>query len=156
LNENINTKNIAIIAITKKGIEIAKGIRVALSRSEIYVPEKFKDSDSSIIFFSESVTNKIELLFHRYDSLICIFSLGAVIRLISPHLKDKKNDPAVIVIDDAAKFVISTLSGHLGGANELTLKVSEILNSIPVITTAADVNKTIAIDLLGKRFRLVY
>ena len=91
----------------------------------------------------------------RYTSLICIFSLGAVIRLISPHLKDKKSDPAVIVIDDTAKFVISTLSGHLGGANELTLKVADILNSIPVITTAADVNKTIAIDLLGKKFNWV-
>lgn len=152
MNENINKKNIAIVAITKKGIEIAKRIQNVLSESEIHVPEKFRDSDSYLIFFSESVTNKIELLFYRYDSLICIFSLGAVIRLISPHLKDKKHDPAVIVIDDAAKFVISTLSGHLGGANELAINVAEILNSIPVITTAADVNKTIAIDLLGKKF----
>jgi cobalt-precorrin 5A hydrolase len=152
LNEDINKKNIAIVAITKKGIEIAKRIRNALSESEIQVPEKFRDSDPSIIYFSESVTNRIEPLFYKYHSLICIFSLGAVIRLISPHLKDKKHDPAVIVIDDTAKFVISTLSGHLGGANELTLKVSEILHSIPVITTAADVNKTIAIDLLGKKF----
>ena len=47
------------------------------------------------------------------------------------------------------------MSGHLGGANELTLKVADILNSIPVITTAADVNKTIAIDLLGKKFNWV-
>lgn len=155
MNENINKKDIAIVAITKKGIEIAKRIRNALSESEINVPEKFSDSDPSIIYFSESVTNRIGTLFQGYTSLICIFSLGAVIRLISPHLKDKKNDPAVIVIDDTAKFVISTLSGHLGGANELTLKVSDILNSIPVITTAADVNKTIAIDLLGKKFNWV-
>ena len=155
MNENINKKDIAIVAITKKGIEVAKRIRNALSESEIYVPEKFKDSDPSIIFFSESVTSRIGPLFQRYTSLICIFSLGAVIRLISPHLKDKKSDPAVIVIDDTAKFVISTLSGHLGGANELTLKVADILNSIPVITTAADVNKTIAISLLGKKFNWV-
>lgn len=153
--ENINKKDIAIIAITKKGIEIAKKIQNTLSESEIYVPEKFRDSDPSIIFFSESVTIRMGPLFQEYTSLICIFSLGAVIRLISPHLKDKKNDPAVIVIDDTAKFVISTLSGHLGGANELALKVADILNSIPVITTAADVNKTIAIDLLGKKFNWV-
>ena len=152
MNENIYKKGIAIVAITKKGIEIAKRIHETLIESQIYVPEKFRDSDSSIIYFSDSVMNRIGPLFQSYTSLICIFSLGAVIRLISPHLKDKKNDPAVIVIDDTAKFVISTLSGHLGGANELTLKVSSILNSIPVITTAADVNKTIAIDLLGKKF----
>lgn len=152
MNEIINKKDIAIVAITKKGIEIAKRINNALSESEIYVPEKFRDSDPSIIYFSDSVMNRIGPLFQGYTSLICIFSLGAVIRLIAPHLKDKKNDPAVIVIDDTAKFVISTLSGHLGGANELTLKVSGILNSVPVITTAADVNKTIAIDLLGKKY----
>ena len=78
--------------------------------------------------------------------------MGAVIRLVSPYLKDKKTDPAVVVIDDSAKFVISTLSGHLGGANELTLRISDFLESIPVITTAADVNKTIPVDLVGNKF----
>ena len=76
--------------------------------------------------------------------------MGAVVRLISPHLKDKKTDPAVIVIDDQAQFVISALSGHLGGANQLTNDIAEQLGAIPVITTAADVNKTIAVDLVGK------
>jgi cobalt-precorrin 5A hydrolase len=79
--------------------------------------------------------------------------LGAVIRLIANLLKDKKTDPAVIVIDDKANFVISTLSGHLGGANSLTKSIAEILNSTPVITTAADVNETIAVDLLGSEFK---
>ena len=73
-----------------------------------------------------------------------------MVRLISPHLKDKKTDPAVIVIDDQAQFVISALSGHLGGANQLTNDIAEQLGAIPVITTAADVNKTIAVDLVGK------
>ncbi len=98
------------------------------------------------------MNQKIGYLFSNYASLILIFSLGAVIRLISPHLKDKKTDPAVVVIDDSAKFAISTLSGHLGGANELTTRVSSLLNSLPVITTAADVNNTIAVDLVGRKF----
>jgi cobalt-precorrin 5A hydrolase len=85
LNEKKNKKDIAIVAITKKGIGIAKRIHDVLSESEIYVPEKFRDSDKSIIYFSDSVTNRVGPLFQEYTSLICIFSLGAVIRLISPH-----------------------------------------------------------------------
>jgi cobalt-precorrin 5A hydrolase len=152
MNDFLEPDKIAIIAITRKGIDIAKRIKNTIKGSHIYVPEKFDNSDPTLIFFSESVTDKIGTIFKSHNSLICIFSLGAVIRLISPHIKDKKTDPAVVVIDDAAKFVISTLSGHLGGANELTLKISELLNSIPVVTTAADVNNTIPVDLLGKTF----
>ena len=91
-------------------------------------------------------------LFKESNALICLFSLGAVIRLIAKHLKDKKVDPAVIVIDDKANFVISMLSGHIGGANELTEEIAKKLHSTPVITTAADVNKTISVDLVGKEF----
>lgn len=152
MNDLPERDKIAIIAITKKGINVAKRIKNMIEESDIYVPEKFNNLDPGLSFFSESVSQKIGTLFKSHNSLVCIFSLGAVIRLISPHIKDKKTDPAVIVIDDAAKFVISTLSGHLGGANELTLKISKLINSIPVITTAADVNDTIPVDLLGKTF----
>jgi len=115
----------------------------------IYAPSKFSNH-KEIIWYSEPTSEKIIELFKNNKALICLFSLGAVIRLIAPHLKDKKNDPAVIVIDDKTNFVISVLSGHLGGANELTQTIAEKLNAIPVITTAADVNKTIAVDLLGR------
>jgi cobalt-precorrin 5A hydrolase len=150
---------IAIIAITKNGVEIAKKLKnefdTDAKRSDVFVPSKFNNknnnyNDLSIIYFQESVAQKIGHIFTNYGCLILLFSLGAAIRLISPFLKDKRTDPAVVVIDDSAKFVISTLSGHLGGANELTLYISEILHSTPVITTAADVNKTIPVDLVGK------
>jgi cobalt-precorrin 5A hydrolase len=144
--------NVVILAITKNGIEIASSLKKHFPSWKIFSPSKFYHEGREIEWFEESTTLKIKELFESYSALICIFSLGAVIRLIAPHLKDKKTDPAVIVIDDTAKFVISTLSGHLGGANELTEKISFTLNAIPVVTTAADVNKTIAVDLLGKEF----
>jgi len=142
-------EKIAVIAITKNGIRIARVIKKNIINTEIYVPQKFYNEDSTIIWFEETTQKKISDLFKSYDALICIFSLGAVIRLISKLLKDKKTDPAILVIDDKATFVISTLSGHLGGANALSRYIAAFLNSLPVITTAADVNKTISVDLIG-------
>ena len=145
-------EKISVIAITKNGIQIGLKLKQLFPEWKIYSPIKFSDGDSKIEWFTESTSSKIKDLFEKSDALICLFSLGAVIRLISPHLKDKKTDPAVIVIDDKINFVISTLSGHLGGANQLTEKIAHELHSTPVITTAADVNKTIPVDLIGKDF----
>ena len=144
--------SIAIIAITKNGIDIASSLKRNFPSWRIFVPAKLYQEGKDIEWFEESTTLKIKELFESHSALVCIFSLGAVIRLISPHMKDKKTDPAVVVIDDTAKFVISALSGHLGGANELTEKIASAINATPVITTAADVNKTIAVDLLGREF----
>jgi cobalt-precorrin 5A hydrolase len=147
------SSKVAIVCITKNGINISKRIREKIPSASIYAQSKHKDSSDGIIWFEKNTKIMIEEIFKEYESIICIFSLGAVIRLISNLLKDKKTDPAVIVIDDKANFVISTLSGHLGGANSLTKSIANILNSTPVITTAADVNETIAVDLLGSEFR---
>jgi cobalt-precorrin 5A hydrolase len=143
----------AIIAITKQGIAIARKIGQNLGNVQIYVPAKHKDLGNDITWFKEQTGDIIASLFKNYDALICIFSLGAVIRLIAPVIANKKSDPAVLVIDDKANFVISALSGHLGGANELARKVSSFFpDSRPVITTAADVNETISVDLIGREF----
>ena len=145
-------ERIAILAITKNGIKIAKELKEKFSSWKVFAPYKFSDDDKNVNWYTDSTSTKIVELFKSNDALVCLFSLGAVVRLISPHLKDKKTDPAVIVIDDKAQFVISTLSGHLGGANQLTTNIADQLNAMPIITTAADVNKTIAVDLVGKDF----
>ena len=143
----------AIVAITKHGIEIARNIKNKMPETEIYVPAKHSDSNNDIHWFTEQTADIVSYLFKRHDALICIFSLGAVIRLIAPLIVSKKSDPAVLVIDDKANFVISALSGHLGGANSLARLVASFLpKSTAVITTAADVNETVAVDLLGKQF----
>jgi len=143
-------EKISVLAITKNGIDIGRRLKELFPRWEIFAPEKFANQDASISWYSEPTSEKIAELFKNNDGLICLFSLGAVIRLIAPHLRDKKTDPAVIVIDDKINFVISVLSGHIGGANELTEEIAERLQAQAVITTAADVNKTIAVDLVGR------
>ncbi len=143
----------AVIAITKHGIQIANRIKERMPEVEIYVPAKLKNSQSEIIWFTEQVSRTLAEQFKKENALICIFSLGAVIRLIAPILTDKRSDPAILVIDDKAKFVVSALSGHLGGANALARLVASFFpNAQSVITTAADVNETIAVDLVGKEF----
>ena len=143
-------KKIAVLAITKNGIEIGLKLKEHFSDFKIFAPIKFSNNDEKIQWYEDSTTQKIVDLFKNNDGIICLFSLGAVIRLLAPHIKDKKTDPAVIVIDDNANFVISVLSGHLGGANELSNEIAEKMDATPVITTAADVNKTIAVDLVGR------
>ena len=141
---------VSVLAITKNGINIGQKLKEYFPEWTIFAPSKFSNENNSIVWYSESTSNKIIELFKNNNALICLFSLGAVIRLISSHLKDKKTDPAVIVIDDKMNFVISVLSGHIGGANELTKEIADKLQAQAVITTAADVNQTIAVDLVGK------
>ena len=142
----------AVLAITKNGIKIGKMLKSFFPSWKIFAPIKFSNNDLEIEWYEESTSSKIVDLFKTNDSLVCLFSLGAVFRLIAPHLRDKKTDPAIIVIDDKTNFVISALSGHLGGANELTVKIAKKIDATPVITTAADVNKTIAVDLVGREY----
>ncbi len=143
-------KKIAVLAITKNGIKMSLKLKEYFSDFEVFAPIKFSDNNEKIQWYDESTSRKIVELFKNNDGVICLFSLGAVIRLLAPHIKDKKTDPAVIVIDDNANFVISVLSGHLGGANELSNEIAGKIGATSVITTAADVNKTIAVDLVGR------
>jgi len=107
-------EKISVLAITKNGIKIGLTLKKLFPSWKIYAPTKFSDSNSEIDWYSESTSKKIVELFNTNEGIVCLFSLGAVIRLISPYIKDKKTDPAVIVIDDKTNFVISVLSGHLG------------------------------------------
>ncbi|WP_374723791.1 cobalt-precorrin 5A hydrolase [Calidifontibacillus erzurumensis] len=149
----------AILAITKHGVKLARSLHQKFVRADLFYPEKFRQGDeekNGIHLFSGKVTQIMPALFKTYKGIILFVSLGAVVRMIAPLLKDKKSDPAVVVIDDLGINAISVLSGHLGGANELTIKIASLLNARPIITTASDVQKTIAVDLFGKQFGWEY
>lgn len=149
------TNSYAIVAITKHGVTLARKLAATFSNSDLYYMAKFEKGDEkerNIQMFTGSVRLLFPALFQSYKGIIVIISLGAVVRMIAPLLKDKKTDPAVVVIDDKGEHVISVLSGHLGGANELTREVAAAINARPIITTASDVQKTIPVDLFGSRF----
>lgn len=90
-------------------------------------------------------------LFREYKGLIFIMATGIVVRIIAPYLESKYSDPAVVVVDDACRYSISLLSGHEGGANDLTARIATLLNAQAVITTASDTNRNIIIGVGCRR-----
>ena len=138
-----------MLAITRGGLAVGRKIKALNPGWSLHAPRKLDDGGGAE-WFDEPAARKVGELFGSREALVCVFSLGAVIRLVAPHLADKKTDPAVLVIDDAGGFVISALSGHLGGANALATELASGLGAQAVVTTAADVNNTIAVDLVGR------
>lgn len=155
---------IAFVSITKHGIILASKVINSLANEDqvhLFCPTKFSEiaQVSGVQNFSTyegKVGDQVQYLFMNFDAIVAVVSLGAVVRLIAPHIKKKETDPAVLVIDEAGKFVISVLSGHLGGANFLTQKIAQIINAQAVITTASDSRQTLAVDLLGKELGWTY
>lgn len=88
-------------------------------------------------------------------ALFFIGSAGLSVRAISPYVKSKTTDPAVVVVDELGTYSISLLSGHLGGANELAAEIARLLGAIPVITTATDIHGVFAVDIWAKQQGLV-
>jgi cobalt-precorrin 5A hydrolase len=138
---------IAIISITNEGALLAQRLTASL-KGEIDVFAKVGRNPVEAKEY-EHLGQLVSTLFHQYDSFVFIMSVGVVVRVIAPHVRDKRYDPAVVVMDEAGSYAISLLSGHLGHANALTGKVGASVNAHSVITTAADVLQKPAVDLLA-------
>ena len=89
---------------------------------------------------------------HDYDAFIFIGAMGICVRTIASLVEDKHTDPAVVCVDTQCQHVVSVLSGHVGGANDLTRDVAAILGATPVITTLSDNAGLWALDTLAQRF----
>lgn len=142
-------EKLAIICVTEHGYSIAKNIEKNINGQydiSIYKRELVKEKGIKLI---------TEETFKSFSNIIFISSTGIAVRSIAPFIQSKVNDPAILVIDNSSKYVISLLSGHLGGANELTLKLAEILKSQPIITTATDNMNIEAPDITAKKHDLI-
>ncbi|PIC65007.1 cobalamin biosynthesis protein CbiG [Sporosarcina sp. P13] len=148
-------KPYALVAITKHGVANARSYTEKFPYADLYYMKKFAKGDEEarqIQLFDGTVRLLLPALFQHYKGVICIISLGAVVRMIAPIMINKMKDPAVLVVDDLGQYVISVLSGHIGGANALTYEFAKAIGAVPVVTTASDVQKTIPVDLFGAQF----
>lgn len=136
---------IAVISFNRHGLIIAEKLK-ELVQADLYFK---KDNESFNII---ELTGRLVM---EYEGIVFISSTGIAVRAIAPHIKSKDRDPAVVVIDNFGRYVISLLSGHLGGANELTVKLSEHLGAEAVITTATDILGITAPDIIASENGLV-
>lgn len=147
--------NLAIISFTKAGSSLNVKIKALLEQNHIVTSYcKGRGEEPSLVPVKESLQKWCEHVFPNIDGILFIGATGIAVRSIAPFLKDKTKDPLVLVIDEKANFVISLLSGHVGGANELAMDLSEWLHAIPVITTATDINQKFAVDVFAKKQQL--
>ncbi|RQW64554.1 cobalt-precorrin 5A hydrolase [Vibrio viridaestus] len=140
----------SLFCLTPGGMDLAKRIR-QFQPVKAFCPKKYVEAGFNA--FEESFAQTITDRFRQDKALIVIGATGIVVRVLAPYLTDKFHDPAVIVIDEKGQNVISLLSGHIGGANELTRYLAAALNANPVITTATDVNEVSALDSLSKEMK---
>jgi cobalt-precorrin 5A hydrolase len=141
----------ALVAITKRGAKNAATLAKHWPDAKLYILKPWGDEiEGDVQPLTPPLAGYIKELLKNHNP-ICFFSaLGAVVRLTAPHLISKTKDPAVLAIDEMARFVIPVLSGHLGGANQYAIEVAKIFSALPIVTTASDSVGTIAVDLLGK------
>ncbi len=147
------SQNIAIVTITKNGVELGQRLTHLFPGSHLYLPAKFASGEKGGEYpFQEPVKEVVARIFSKYKSLVLIMATGIAVRLVASELRGKHEDPAVVVMDERGKFVVSLLSGHIGGANRLANEIASLTGAQPVITTASEVSRTIAVDLLGREF----
>jgi len=136
---------IALISVTENGQILAKNISRELEEDPTVI---------KVDIFHKNVKETLKNIFLYYDCIVGIMATGIIVRNICSLLKSKEKDPAVLVIDERGKHVISLVSGHLGGGNEFSVKIASIIHGESVITTATDINNKFGVDTLARKYYL--
>ena len=138
----------AIITLSHRGYQTSRRIMAGLGNgSDLFVPEQLGIDEEGSKKFHDGLLTLTTELFEVYEGLVFVLPTGAATRAVAPHVKGKKVDPAVVVVDVVGRYAISLLSGHEGGANDLALDVANILHADAVITTSTEAEKEIIVGV---------
>ncbi|HJX55309.1 MAG TPA: cobalt-precorrin 5A hydrolase, partial [Methanoregula sp.] len=88
-------------------------------------------------------------IFPHTRRIVAVMSMGIVVRQIAPLIRDKWNDPAVVVVSPDLVYAIPVLGGH-HGANELAKELAG-LGIQPVITTATEATGRDSVEAIAQR-----
>lgn len=138
---------LAAWAVTAAGVALARRLARAFPAMRIFCLERL--ADGSDVAGVDKLVPAVHDRFGDFDGHVFVMATGIVVRAIAPVIGHKASDPAVVVVDDAGRFAVSLLSGHIGGANRLAGDVADALGATPVITTATDVNRLPAVDTIA-------
>ena len=139
---------LAVFAFSRRGRDTARRCLAALAgprdeyrayASESWAGEGFSPIRPPLADFTAPV-------FAWADAMVFVGACGIAVRAIAPHVRDKGTDPAVLAVDELGQFVIPLLSGHIGGANRLAVRLAEAVGATAVVTTATDVNRRFSVD----------
>ncbi|MFQ5428185.1 MAG: cobalt-precorrin 5A hydrolase [Thermodesulfobacteriota bacterium] len=136
---------VTIFPITERGYALATGLASIAGEVRVFRPVELRGG---------KLRGLVKEAFLSSRAVVFVGASGIAVRAIAPLLKGKEVDPAVLVMDEKARFVISLLSGHLGGANQLAEEIAAILNATAVVTTATDVNNLPCIEDVALEFNL--
>lgn len=139
---------LAVVTVTEKGVRNGLRIKEKIN-CDVFTISKFMKEKTLLI--ENRLQNFFEKNILEYDTFLFITAAGIAVRTIAPFIKSKDRDPAVLTMDEEGNFIISLLSGHLGGANEAAKILGEITGAVPVISTASDVSGKIAVDTIAMK-----
>lgn len=128
-----------LLAFTDRGLELARTLAEALG------------GEAARCGAPQGLAEWTAGGFSQADALVFVGAAGIAVRAVAPHVRHKAQDPAVVVVDEAGRFAIPILSGHLGGANDLARRIAAFLGGTAVITTATDVRRLFAVDEWARR-----
>ena len=149
---------LSIISFTEKGAHLSLKLLDMLSEEGenawLYTKcSKYRDGsiNKRLRFVYSNTDEWAKVQMSAKNGLLFIGACGIAVRAIAPWVVNKLYDSPVLVMDELGTYVIPILSGHVGGANEIAVKIAEMTGSIPVITTATDLNKSFAVDIFAKK-----
>lgn len=138
-------QHLKLVSFTERGAQLAKLLSKQLAPMQVERYARTVDKSLSHTLLSRFTQQAM----YDCNAIIFIGATGIAVRAISKHMRDKSQDPAVLVIDESGKFVIPLISGHIGGANKLANIIAQKINATAVITTATDVNGAFAVDVFA-------